>query len=455
MKLTQESFDTIAAVSTGNVVSGIGIIRVSGGRTLEVLDRVFTPVRGEPMSRREDRKLILGRFFDTDGQTLDICLATVSRGPNSYTGEDTAELQCHGSPTVLAQGLRALFAAGARQAKAGEFTRRAFLNGRMDLTQAEAVIDLIDAETAQAAKNAAGQLDGAITRKTDTIYDELTAICSHYHAVLDYPDEDIEDFELRAYEDTLRGAEKSLNRLLATFQRGSVMKNGVRTAIIGRTNVGKSSLLNAILGYDRAIVTAVAGTTRDTIEEKAVMGGVLLRLMDTAGQRTTADPVEKLGMERARDAALAAELVIAVLDASEPLTPEDEAVLEEAKAAPKRLFVCNKSDLAPAFSLEGALRVSALTGDGIGNMEKAVADQFPPGEAVPAGEVLTNPRQADAVGRALDYVRAALEAMETGFPPDAALTEVEGALSALGELTGRTVREDITNGIFARFCVGK
>ena len=191
--MTQEFFDTIAAVSTGNVVSGIGIIRVSGGRTMEVLDRVFTPVRGKPMSRREDRKLILGRFFDSDGQTLDICLATVSRGPNSYTGEDTAELQCHGSPTVLAQGLKALFAAGARQAKAGEFTRRAFLNGRMDLTQAEAVIDLIDAETAQAAKNAASQLDGAITRKTDAIYDELTAICSHYHAVLDYPDEDIED----------------------------------------------------------------------------------------------------------------------------------------------------------------------------------------------------------------------------------------------------------------------
>jgi tRNA modification GTPase len=455
MKLTQESFDTIAAVSTGNVVSGIGIIRISGSRTLEVLDRVFTPMRGEPMSRREDRKLILGRFFDSDGQALDICLATVSHEPNSYTGEDTAELQCHGSPTVLAQGLRAIFAAGARQAKAGEFTRRAFLNGRMDLTQAEAVIDLIDAETAQAAKNAASQLDGAITRKTDAIYSELTAICSHYHAVLDYPDEDIEDFELRAYESTLRGSIKSLERLLATFQRGSVMKNGVRTAIIGRTNVGKSSLLNALLGYDRAIVTAVAGTTRDTIEEKAVVGGILLRLMDTAGQRATADPVEKLGVERARSAASAAELVIAVFDASEPLTPEDKAVLEEAKAAPKRLFVCNKSDLAPAFSLESALRVSALTGDGIGDMEKAVADLFPPGETVPAGEVLTSPRQADAVSRALDYIQAALEAMENGIPPDAALTEVEGALSALGELSGRTVREDITNGIFARFCVGK
>jgi len=453
--LTQGVFDTIAAISTGNVVSGIGIIRISGGQTLEILDRVFTPMRGVPMSRREDRRLVLGKFFDTDGETLDICLATISHGPNSYTGEDTAELQCHGSPTVLAQGLKALFAAGARQAKAGEFTRRAFLNGRMDLTQAEAVIDLIDAETAQAAKNAAGQLNGAIARKTDVIYDSLTAICSHYHAVLDYPDEDIEDFELRAYEDTLRGAANSLERLLATSRRGSVMKNGVRAAIIGRTNVGKSSLLNAILGYDRAIVTAIAGTTRDTVEEKAVVGGVLLRLMDTAGQRATADPVEKLGVERARDAASAAELVIAVFDASEPLTSEDKAVLFEAKNAPKHILVCNKSDLVPSLALEGALCVSALSGDGIGVLEKAVAALFPPDEAVPAGEVLTSPRQADAVSRALDYIRAALEAMETGIPPDAVLTEVEGALSALGELTGRTVREDITNGIFARFCVGK
>ena len=448
-------FDTIAAISTGQVLCAIGIVRVSGPDALTVLDRVFTPLWGGPMSRREDRKLVMGKLSSPDGGVLDVCLATVSRGPNSYTGEDTAELQCHGSPVVLRAALDSLFAAGARQARAGEVTRRAFLNCRMDLTQAEAVIDLIDAETPQIAQNAAAQLDGAIRRKTDGIYDDLTAICSHYHAVIDYPDEDIEPFQLAEYAATLQGAEDRLARLLATFQRGSVMKNGVPCAILGRPNAGKSSLLNAILGYDRAIVTDIPGTTRDTIEEKAVLGGVLLRLSDTAGLRDTDDPVEREGVVRARTAAEGASLVLAVLDGSAPLTAEDEAVMAAAKAAPKHIIIQNKSDLPPAWTMDGAASVSALTGAGLDALEQAVAALFAEGETIPAGETLTNPRQADAVGRALDYVRAAKDAMAYGITPDAVLTEVEGALAALGELSGRTVREDITNGIFARFCVGK
>ena len=448
-------FDTIAAISTGAVLSAIGIVRVSGPDTLSVLDRVFVPMTGGPMSGREDRRLVLGRLVGADGGLLDICLATVSRGPNSYTGEDTAELQCHGSPTVLRQALESLFAAGARQAKAGEFTRRAFLNGRMDLTQAEAVIDLIDSLTPRAAQNAAAQLDGAVTRQTDDIYGALTSICSHYHAVLDYPDEDIEPFELADYRRTLGAAETRLSRLHDTFRRGSVLKEGVRCAILGRPNVGTSSLLNALVGYDRAIVTAIPGTTRDTIEEKAVLGGVLLRLTDTAGLRETEDPVERIGVERALDAARSAELALAVLDGSEPLTDADLAVLEDADATPKKLILQNKCDLPQAWSRPDAICVSAVTGEGLDRLEAAVAELFPPDEAIPAGELLTSPRQYDAVGRALDYVRAAMEAMDAGVTPDAVLTEIEGALTALGELSGRVVREDITNGIFARFCVGK
>ena len=449
------AFDTIAAISTGQVLAAIGIVRVSGPDALAVTDKVFTPLRGAPMSQRPDRRLILGKLKAPDGAVLDICLATVSRGPDSYTGEDTAELQCHGSPVVLRAALESLFAAGARQAKAGEFTRRAFLNGRMDLTQAEAVIDLIDAQTPQIAENAAAQLDGAIRRHTDAVYDDLAAICSHYHAVIDYPDEDIEPFTLARYARTLEAAAEKLSRLAATFRRGEVLKNGVPCAILGRPNAGKSSLLNAILGYDRAIVTDIPGTTRDTIEEKAVLGGTLLRLLDTAGLRDTADPVEREGVARAKSAAEAARLVLAVLDGSEPLTAEDEAVLVAAKAAPYHVILQNKSDLPAVWTMAEAIPVSASTGAGLDALEAAVAELLKDAEPLPVGETLTNPRQADAVGRALDYVRAAREAMEAGFAPDAVLTEVEGAMSALGELSGRTVREDVTNGIFARFCVGK
>jgi tRNA modification GTPase len=454
-KSNAPAFDTIAAIATGAVLSAIGIVRISGPDTLSVLDKVFQPLGGAPMSQREDRKLVLGHLTAPEGQLLDVCLATISRGPNSYTGEDTAELQCHGSPVVLRKALDALFASGARQAQAGEFTKRAFLNGRLDLTQAEAVVDLIDAQTPQAAENAAQQLDGAILRRTQSIYDRLAAICSHFHAVLDYPDEDIEPFTLASYRDTLSQAQDELSRLLDTFRRGAILKNGVRCAIVGKPNAGKSSLLNALLGYDRAIVTDIPGTTRDTIEEKAILGGVMLRLLDTAGLRQTDDPVESLGVKRSRDAARQADLVLVVLDGSAPLTTEDEAALEASCAAPKALVLQNKADLPQQWSRTDAILLSAKTGQGLEALEAAVAALFPPDAATPPGQVLTNPRQADAVSRALEYIQAALEAMDAGITPDAILTEVEGALSALGELSGRTVREDITNGIFARFCVGK
>lgn len=447
--------DTIAAISTGSQLSGIGVIRLSGPDAIAVADRVFTPARGGPMAERPDRLLVYGTLHDAGGAVLDLCLCTVSRGPRSYTGEDTAELQCHGSPTVLRAGLEALFAAGARQAKAGEFTKRAFLNGRMDLTQAEAVIDLIHAETAEAAKNAAGQLGGAVSRKTDAVYDALRDISSHYHAVIDYPDEDIEDFYLGAYASQLADAEQTLAALLRSFDRGRVMTEGVPTAIVGRPNVGKSTLLNALLGYDRAIVTEVPGTTRDTITERVRLGGVLLRLTDTAGLRDTEDAIERMGVERSRAALDAAELALVLVDAAAGVTAEDAEILRAVKASGTPfLLLANKRDLTDDPVAE-ALAISAKTGEGLDALEEAVAKLFPAPEAAAAGEILTNTRQADAVGRALQNVRAAREAMENGMTPDAVLTETEEAMAALGELTGRTVREDVTNRIFERFCVGK
>lgn len=450
--------DTIAAIATGTQVSAIGIIRLSGDETFRVIDRLFFPYSDKKMSESADRRLIFGELRDRGGELLDVCLCTISRAPHSYTGENTAEFQCHGSPTVLRAALDELFALGARQAAPGEFTKRAFLNGRMELCAAEAVADIIDAETVECAKNAAGQLSGAISRKVDGIYSALTDISSHYHAVLDYPDEDIEDFQLESYEGSLTSALTELERLLESHERGKLMTGGIPAAIAGRPNAGKSSLLNALLGYDRAIVTAIPGTTRDTIEEKLRIGRLTLRLIDTAGIRDTDDEVERLGVERSRAAMSKAELVIAVVDGSGDITDEDREVIAQAESAPKGIVVLSKRDIAEHDAeITTALPVvslSSVTGDGMDELERVIAEQFPLPE-VPAGEILTNVRQADAVKRAIEYMRSALDAMRAGMTPDIVLTETEGAMSALGELSGRTVREDVTNRIFQRFCVGK
>ncbi len=453
--------DTIAAVATGGVVSAIGILRLSGPDALSVVDAVFRPWEGGPMSAREDRRLIYGELLDKNGELLDLCLCTVSRAPRSYTGEDTAELQCHGSPMVLRQGLESLFAAGARQALAGEFTRRAFLNGRLDLTSAEAVADIIDAETPLAVRNAAMQLSGALFRRAEEVYSVLTDICAHFHAVLDYPDEDIEPFELENYRAALSGAAETLRRLLATRERGAVLEKGVSTALIGKPNAGKSSLLNALLGYERAIVTPIPGTTRDTLCERVLLGDVLLRLTDTAGLRETEDELERLGAQRSRAAAAGAELVLAVFDGSLPWSEEDEAVLALGREAGRAVAVVNKCDLPLRLEearLEGSFsavcHVSALEGTGLDAIAAAVAALFPlPGTQM--GEILTNARQAEAAGRALEALEAAEAALTAGITPDAVLTEVEGAMAALGELTGKNIREDVTERIFSRFCVGK
>lgn len=451
--------DTIAAIATGAAVSAIGIIRLSGDHAIQAVENIFSPLSGNSLKMREDRKLVYGRLTGQSGKLLDLCLCTVSHAPFSYTGEDTAELQCHGSPMLLRAVLEELFALGIRQAKPGEFTKRAFLNGRLALTEAEAVADLIDAETVEAAENAAGQLSGAIGKKADAVYSSLADICAHYHAVLDYPDEDIEPFLLENYKATLSDAEKTLSALQKTYDRGKLMNSGIPTAIIGRPNAGKSSLLNAMLGYDRAIVTAVPGTTRDTIEEKVRIGQVLLRLIDTAGIRDTSDEAEKMGVERSYAAISSASLVIAVVDGSVAFTEEDSAILRFAESAPHAIVAVSKQDL-PSFTSAAVrtmlpvVEISTETGEGLDMLESTIQKMYPL-PSVPAGEILTNARQAEAVSLALDYIRAALNALLLGETPDIVLTEAEGAMQAIGELTGRTVREDVTERIFARFCVGK
>ncbi len=450
---------TIAAISTGLSVSAIGILRLTGDDCAKIAGRVFRLNSGKPLEEAPDRKLVLGSLRDRQGRLIDQCMAVYCRGPHSYTGEDTVELQCHGSPAVLTAGLEALYAAGAKPAQRGEFTKRAFLNGQLDLTQAEAVIDLIEAETADAAANAAGQVGGVLQKKLAPIYDDLNNLCSHFHAVLDYPDEDIEDFGLAAYETSLRRDAKALCALLQTYGQGRILRSGVAAAIVGKPNVGKSSLLNALAGYERCIVTDIPGTTRDTVEETVILGSTRLRLIDTAGIRETADTVEAMGVERSKQAMDDADLTIFVCDGSKPLTDEDEAIMDLCTEQRNAIALINKTDLGSNVEprdlpFMAVIPICAKTGQGLDQLADMIDAMFE-NETPCDGSILTNARQFDAVRRAYEAMLHALQGLKLGLTPDMVLMDVEEAMEAMGEVTGATVREDITARIFERFCVGK
>ena len=453
--------DTIAAIATPPVPAAIGILRLSGPQAAQIAERCFKPLGPKGLLERPSKTLVYGDLLDSGGVAIDRVLCTVSLAPHSYTGEDTAEIHCHGSPMVLQLGLEALFAAGARQAQRGEFTRRAFLNGKLDLAQAEAVGDLLDARSREGARHAASQLAGALSEQIAGIYSALLDVMAHFHAVLDYPDEDIDPFTARQLGESLSAQRTALGKLADSYRRGQYLRDGVPCAIVGRPNAGKSSLLNALVGYDRAIVTNIPGTTRDTVEERVELGGVTLRLIDTAGLRDSDDPIEQLGVERSRRAMEQAGLILVVLDQSSPVDGEDIALVQQAAALAPTIILLNKMDLPARLEWTEELDIAAhtpicaKTGQGIDDLAELISWEFPQEKGQQLGGIIANARQAEAVHRALEGVERAGDALNMGVTPDALLTDVEQALSALGELTGQSVREDITDRIFERFCVGK
>ena len=423
--------DLIAAIATGSTATAIGIVRVSGIGCFAACDRVFRPRNGVPFAQQPSHKMVFGEMLDDSGAAIDQGLAVRFGGGHSYTGEDSAEFHCHGSPVVLRELLSALF------------------------------------QSAAAAKNAAAQLDGGLRRRLEPVQEALIDITSRFYAVVDYPDEDIEDIQPQQIRSSLQIAADTLSALLDTAQRGRVLKNGVRTAIVGLPNAGKSSLLNALAGYDRAIVTDIPGTTRDTVEETVTCGGTLLRLIDTAGIHDTADAVEQLGVERSRRAAETADLVIAVVDGSQTPPTVDEDILSLSAQAPHWILAVSKNDLNPAaktavWQLPKELRdpdafvsFNSVAPGGLDLLVDAVQSCFPAETPADAGSLLTNARQESAVRRSLEAVRRALSALDSGLTPDAVLTDAEEALESIGELTGRTAKEEIVGAVFSRFCVGK
>ena len=452
---------TIAAVATGPAAGPIGIIRVSGPQTLAIVDTIFTPQGGGALSERPNRLLTYGALHSRDGKVIDHCLCCVMHAPNSYTGEDMAEIQCHGSPAVLSETLSALFAKGAVQAEPGEFTRRAFLAGKMDLSGAEAVHDLVTAVTTQAAENAAAQLDGVVGTHIFEIRQQLVDLVAEFLAVVDYPDEEIDSHLFDSACEILHRATSELYDMAETYERGRILREGIPCAILGRPNAGKSSLLNALAGVDRAIVTNSPGTTRDVIEETIRIGAVVLRLYDTAGLRDTQDPVEKMGIDRAMKQAQASSLILAVFDSSDHISDDDLMVI--ARTHGKRtIAVLNKSDLPSELDVQNIQRhfdyvvsVSAKTGEGLQELYDLIPKVVGMDGMSFDGSTITNARQAAALVRAAERCEEAFVAAQLGMTPDAIVMDAEGAIAALGEITGQTVRDDIVSTIFSKFCVGK
>ncbi len=462
-----EQTETIVAISTAQGEAGIGIVRLSGPEAIDIADRVWQAADGKQLKALPGYKLSYGKIVDPDGGgVIDEAIVSVMRSPKSYTREDVVEINCHGGPAPLRRTLEATLTAGAKLAEPGEFTKRAFLKGRIDLAQAEAVIDTIRARTDRAARLATRQLEGELSRTVASISSSLFDALAQLEAAVDFSDEDIEPSPRGKIQETAEKCAESIEKLIATAGDGEILRNGVRLTIAGRPNVGKSSLLNALLKRDRAIVTSVPGTTRDVIEETVSIKGVPFIVADTAGIRNETDEVEAIGVALSHKSMAAADLVLVVVDATQGALPEDLTILKRASGRPTVVAI-NKTDLvadkdaeaiAASLSPEGRIvvLVSAVTGEGIENLESAFGEAVFSGRVLAADDILvSNARHTDALRRALTSVRRADSALTEGLSEEFASAEIRGALAALGEITGASVDDEVLNRIFADFCIGK
>ena len=455
--------DTIAAIATAPGEGGIGIVRISGEKSLEVAQSIFKSKSGKMIKDYNTRTLIYGKIVDGE-KVIDEVLVAYMKGPNSYTAEDVIEINCHGGFISVKKILELILSKGVRIADAGEFTKRAFLNGRIDLSQAEAIIDVIKSKTDMAHEVAQNQLEGSLAKKIKDLRMNVTEVLAHLEVSIDFAEEDVEEITYQTLEEKSLELRNEIKKLYDTAESGKILRDGLKTVIVGKPNVGKSSLLNSILGENRAIVTDIAGTTRDVIEEFVNIKGIPLKIVDTAGIRETEDVVEKIGIEKSRESFSTADLVIMVLDASRKLSEEDMEILESIKNK-KTIVLLNKVDLEAQIELEkikefvssdDIIEISALKNQGIEELQDKIESMVYQGSVKNSSNLMiTNSRHKDALFKAYESINDAISAIEQRMPYDFIEVDFKNIWDYLGYINGDTVREDLLDTIFANFCIGK
>jgi tRNA modification GTPase len=455
---------TIAAIATAPGEAGIGIVRISGEEAIEILRKVFKPKKNIDIGDIPSRMVVYGHAVNRKGEVLDEILAIVMRKPYSYTTENVVELHCHGGIVPARRIMEEVLRNGADLAEAGEFTKRAFMNGRIDLAQAEAVIDVITSKTETGLNAAMNQLEGVLSKEIRDIMDKLLSMLAHIEASIDFPEHDVEEITIKNIKNMLLETKASTLALVDSFDDGKIVRDGLNTAIIGRPNVGKSSLLNVLLKENRAIVTEVPGTTRDIIEEYLNIGGILIRLIDTAGIRESQDVVEQIGVERTKGAINNSDLVILVLDASNELLKEDNEIIDLIRTK-KVIAVLNKTDLGlvidekyliELFGAENVIEMSVKNRVGIDKLEERIKGLVLQGKlSISKNNMVTSIRHKFLLDKALENIEKAILSIEDEIPVDLISVDIREAWSSLGAITGDTVEEDIVNEIFSKFCIGK